>query len=89
AAEDDLDARPSHHGAGEDHDHDDFETVALPVRTAITAADLAARVERAAETEGVLRIKGFCAVEGKPMRLVVQGVGRRITHHFDRPWTAA
>ncbi len=88
AAEDDLDARPSHHGEGEDHDHDDFETVALPVRTAITAADLAARVEKAAETAGVLRIKGFCAVEGKPMRLVVQGVGRRISHHFDRPWTA-
>ncbi|WP_375453883.1 cobalamin biosynthesis protein CobW [uncultured Methylobacterium sp.] len=89
AAEDDLDARPSHHGAGEDHDHDDFETVALPVRTAVTAGDLAARVEKAAATEGVLRIKGFCAVEGKPMRLVVQGVGRRISHHFDRPWTAS
>lgn len=89
AAEDDLDARPSHHGEGEDHDHDDFETVALPVRTAVTAADLAARVGTAAETAGVLRIKGFCAVEGKPMRLVVQGVGRRISHHFDRPWTAS
>ncbi|MFD0936798.1 cobalamin biosynthesis protein CobW [Methylobacterium trifolii] len=86
AAEDDLDARPSHHGEGEDHDHDDFETVAIPVRTAITAGDLAARVEKAAETAGVLRIKGFAAVEGKPMRLVVQGVGRRISHHFDRPW---
>ena len=21
------------------------------------------------------------------MRLVVQGVGRRIAHHYDRPWT--
>ena len=88
AAEDDLDARPSHHGAGEDHDHDDFDTVALPVRPAVTPADLAARVERAAETEGVLRIKGFAEVEGKPMRLVVQGVGRRVSHHFDRPWRA-
>ena len=88
AAEDDLDARPSHHGEGEDHDHDDFETVAMPVREAITAGDLAARVETAAEAAGVLRIKGFCAVEGKPMRLVVQGVGRRVAHHFDRPWRA-
>ncbi len=86
AAEDDLANRPSHHGEGEDHDHDDFETVALPVRTAVTAGDLAARVEKAAETEGVLRIKGFVEVEGKPMRLVVQGVGRRVSHHFDRPW---
>ncbi len=88
AAEDDLEARPSHHGDGEDHDHDDFETVAMPVRTAITAGDLASRVEKAAEAAGVLRIKGFCAVEGKPMRLVVQGVGRRVAHHFDRPWKA-
>jgi cobalamin biosynthesis protein CobW len=86
AAEDDLDARPSHHGEGEDHDHDDFETVAMPVRPAVTAADLAARVEKAAEAAGVLRIKGFAEVEGKPMRLVVQGVGRRVAHHFDRPW---
>lgn len=86
AAEDDLDARPSHHGEGDDHDHDDFETVALPVRPAVTAGDLAARVETAAEAAGVLRIKGFAEVEGKPMRLVVQGVGRRVTHHFDRPW---
>ncbi|MGU3536917.1 cobalamin biosynthesis protein CobW [Methylobacterium sp. A54F] len=88
AAEDDLDARPSHHGDGEDHDHDDFETVALPVRPAGTPGDLAARVAKAAETPGVLRIKGFAEVEGKPMRLVVQGVGARIAHHFDRPWRA-
>jgi cobalamin biosynthesis protein CobW len=52
----------------------------------VTAADLAARVEKAAEADGVLRIKGFAEVEGKPMRLVVQGVGRRVAHHFDRPW---
>jgi cobalamin biosynthesis protein CobW len=60
--------------------------VALPVRPTATPGDLAARVERAAETAGVLRIKGFAAVEGKAMRLVVQGVGRRVSHHFDRPW---
>ena len=88
AAEDDLDARPSHHGEGEDHEHDDFETVSLAVRAGITAADLAARVTAAAETRDVLRIKGFAEVEGKPMRLVVQGVGRRVSHHFDRPWRA-
>ena len=41
---------------------------------------------RAAEAAGVLRIKGFAPVEGRPLRLVVQGVGRRVAHHFDRPW---
>jgi len=86
AAEDDLDARPSHHGEGEDHDHDDFESVAVPVQATASADDLAARVAKAAETDGVLRIKGFVEVTGKPMRLVVQGVGRRVAHHYDRPW---
>ncbi|POR44749.1 cobalamin biosynthesis protein CobW [Methylobacterium sp. V23] len=89
AAEDDLDARPSHHGDGEDHDHDAFDSVALPVTATASAEDLALRVARAAETEGVLRIKGFAEVTGKPMRLVVQGVGARIAHHYDRPWKSS
>ena len=36
----------------------------------------------------MLRIKGFAAVPGKPMRLLVQAVGPRVAHHYDRPWTA-
>ncbi len=88
AVENDLDARKTHHDGEEPHDHDDFESVALPVATAASPEELAARVTRAAEAEGVLRIKGFVPVEGKPLRLVVQGVGRRISHHFDRPWAA-
>ncbi|MFE1600971.1 cobalamin biosynthesis protein CobW [Methylobacterium sp. ID0610] len=88
AAEGDLAARPSHHETEEDHDHDDFDSVAVPVAAAGSPDDLAARVARAAEVPGVLRIKGFCAVAEKPMRLVVQGVGRRIAHHYDRPWRA-
>ncbi|MHA1154422.1 MAG: GTP-binding protein, partial [Alphaproteobacteria bacterium] len=34
----------------------------------------------------VLRIKGFVAVAGKDMRLVVQGVGPRFSHYYDRDW---
>ncbi|WP_414471038.1 cobalamin biosynthesis protein CobW [Microvirga sp. M2] len=86
AAEADLEARPSHHETADDHDHDDFESVAIPVGPVATPEALVARVERAAEAAGVLRIKGFAPVDGKPMRLVVQGVGQRIAHHFDRPW---
>ena len=86
AAESDLAARPSHHETAEDHDHDDFESVALPLSAADSAETLAARLGRAAEAAGVLRLKGFAAVGDRPMRLVVQGVGRRVTHHFDRPW---
>ena len=33
----------------------------------------------------MLRIKGFAAVRGKPMRLLVQAVGPRVTTHYDRP----
>jgi cobalamin biosynthesis protein CobW len=33
----------------------------------------------------ILRAKGFLAVEDKPMRLAVQGVGPRVDSYFDRP----
>ena len=87
AAEDDLDARPSHHDAEDGaHEHDDFESfvVALPETDAPDA--LIARLALAAEAHGVLRMKGFAAVRGKPMRLAMQGVGARFRQHFDRPW---
>jgi cobalamin biosynthesis protein CobW len=37
----------------------------------------------------VLRVKGFAAVADKPRRLLVQAVGPRVTHQYDRPWAAA
>ena len=36
----------------------------------------------------MLRIKGVAAVDGKAARLVVQGVGPRLDHYYDRPWQA-
>jgi cobalamin biosynthesis protein CobW len=54
-------------------------------------ADPASLVERLAEIarrHDILRLKGFAAVDGKPARLVVQGVGERFTTYFDRPWGA-
>ena len=44
---------------------------------------------RAGRSHDVLRVKGFAAVAGKPMRLLVQAVGARVTHQYDRPWAAA
>ena len=87
AAEDDLDARPSHHDGEDDHDHDDFESFAVeagPVEPAV----LVERISAAAAGHDVLRIKGFAAVEGKAMRLAVQGVGARAETWYDRPWQA-
>jgi cobalamin biosynthesis protein CobW len=88
AAEDDLAARPSHHDTEAGHDHDDFESFALTLPPVETPDALVARLLPAIERHDILRVKGFVPVDGKPMRLVVQGVGARVQHYFDRPWTA-
>jgi cobalamin biosynthesis protein CobW len=86
AAEDDLANRPSHHDAEPDHDHDDFDSFVVTLPAIADPAALAARIERIARDHDVLRVKGFVEVAGKPLRLLVQAVGARIQHHFDRPW---
>ncbi|WP_136650225.1 cobalamin biosynthesis protein CobW [Paracoccus aeridis] len=86
AAEDDLAARPSHHDGEEEHDHDDFDTVVIDLPEQGTPETLAAKVARLAEAQKILRIKGHVAIEGKPLRLLVQAVGARVRHQFDRPW---
>jgi cobalamin biosynthesis protein CobW len=84
-AEDDLAARPSHHDAEDGaHEHDDFESFVVPV----APADLQGRLEAAVEAHDVLRIKGFVAVQDKPLRLEIQGVGARFRQNFTRPWAA-
>ncbi|PCH72441.1 MAG: cobalamin biosynthesis protein CobW [Rhodobacteraceae bacterium] len=88
AAEDDMDARPSHHDDAPDHDHDDFESVVIDLPEQSDPADLVARIERLASEMNILRVKGYAAVTGKPMRLLVQAVGARVRHQYDRPWGA-
>lgn len=88
AAEDDLDARPSHHDNEAEHEHDDFESFVLALPEIGDPEALIQRLKEVAETHDVLRIKGFVAIAGKPMRLTVQGVGARFRHAFDRPWPA-
>ncbi|MDO6800286.1 cobalamin biosynthesis protein CobW [Shimia thalassica] len=86
AAEDDMDNRPSHHDGHHDHEHDDFESVVIDLPEQADPAALAARIEKMAKEQNILRVKGYAAVEGKPMRLLVQAVGARVRHQFDRPW---
>jgi cobalamin biosynthesis protein CobW len=86
AAEDDLAARPSHHDAEEGHVHDDFETFIVRLEPAADATSLSQKLASVARDHDVLRMKGFVEVAGKPMRLLVQGVGARFSHQFDRPW---
>ncbi|WP_415403881.1 cobalamin biosynthesis protein CobW [Tateyamaria sp. SN3-11] len=86
AAEDDMDARPSHHDGHDDHEHDDFESVIIDIPEVADPAELVARIEAMAKAQNILRVKGYAAVTGKPMRLLVQAVGARVRHQFDRPW---
>lgn len=88
AAENDLAARPSHHDLEGEHDHEDFDTFIVELPSYASPQALVGRMAKAAEEHDVLRMKGFVEVEGKPMRLLVQGVGARIQHQFDRRWPA-
>jgi len=87
-AEDDLAARPSHHDAEEEHDHDDFDSFVVPIPPLAAPDPMLARLKGLAERHDVLRIKGFLDIAGKPMRLLVQGVGARFQQSYDRPWRA-
>jgi len=83
AAETDNLTRMSHHElAGEDdHEHDDFATIALTVefRDRQSAED---RVTAALALDGVLRVKGLASLSGKDAALAVQGVGSRTETWF-------
>ncbi len=86
AAEDDLAARPSHHDGAGDHEHDDFDTVVIELPEIADPGALLAAVARLAREQRILRVKGYIAVAGRPMRLLVQAVGERVRHQYDRPW---
>ena len=85
-AEDDLENRPSHHDGGEEHGHDDFESFVIGVPPVADPAHIETRLREAARRFDILRIKGFLAVTGKPLRQVVQAVGERVERYYDRPW---
>jgi cobalamin biosynthesis protein CobW len=86
AAEDDIAGRPSHHDGEDDHEHDDFNTVVVTMGEVADPADLQARIVRLARDQHILRVKGYVAVAGKPMRMLVQAVGERVRAQYDRPW---
>ena len=87
-AETDLANRPSHHDGGEEHGHDEFESFVLPVPPLADPEPLARRLREAIRGHDILRVKGFLAVDGKPLRHVLQAVGDRVDRYYDRPWRA-
>jgi cobalamin biosynthesis protein CobW len=87
--EDDIANRPTLHDVEPDHGHDDFDSFVVPLPEVVDPAVLAERIAALADAYNVFRVKGFAAVAGKPMRLLVQAVGARVSHQYDRAWTAS
>jgi cobalamin biosynthesis protein CobW len=86
AAEDDLSARPSLHDVAGAHDHDDFDSFVVTLGPIADSAVLIARLHAAINAHDILRVKGFIDVPGRGRRQVVQAVGDRVQHYYDRPW---
>jgi len=88
--EQDIANRKSHHEmeheAGEEHDHDEFESFVVGLGPVAEPKSFVEKLKGVIADHDVLRLKGFVDVPGKPMRLVVQAVGSRIDHYFDRSW---
>jgi cobalamin biosynthesis protein CobW len=82
AAESDSHNRKSHHELeGEEHDHDDFDSFVLDV-AASDRATLERRIVDAMAIDGMLRIKGLVAIDGRAAPLSVQAVGPRVETWF-------
>ena len=95
SVEDELNSRSEIHHAhssahetlGEDlpdHDHDEFESFVVELPAISKRETLTSCICDVTRQFKLLRIKGFAAVDGRPMRLVVQAVGPRVDSYFDR-----
>ncbi|AWM25385.1 CobW [Sinorhizobium fredii USDA 205] len=82
--------RKSHHEmeheAGEEHDHDEFDSFVVELGAIADPALFVDRLKAVIAEHDVLRLKGFADVPGKPMRLLIQAVGSRIDQYYDRAW---
>ncbi|SDV49695.1 cobalamin biosynthesis protein CobW [Chitinasiproducens palmae] len=90
ASEETIHLREDHHNdAGDpDHHHDDFDSVIVSAPTPSRERLLAA-LQTLVAGHAIYRVKGFAALPDAPMRLLVQGVGRRFDSYFDRRWREA
>lgn len=91
ASEDSIHQRHSHHeheeGEEHDHDHEAFQSISVALPW-VDLDRLLAILNDLVQSHKLYRVKGFVALHNKPMRLVIQGVGRRFEQYFDRHWQA-
>ena len=81
-AEDDHDDHDHHH----DHDHDAFESFVVTLGEISDPKAFSDQVSAIISAHDILRLKGFAAVSGKPMRLTLQAVGPRVETYFYQPF---
>ncbi|KJS43020.1 MAG: cobalamin biosynthesis protein CobW [Roseovarius sp. BRH_c41] len=86
----DHDDEDDHHDEDDDHDHDHghdaFESFVVTRPEISDPASFAKVITEVIRTHDILRLKGFAAVAGKPMRLTIQAVGPRVDSYFDQPF---
>ena len=75
------------HGHHHEHAHDHFDSCVVELGE-VDGDLLAEKLQGLLESQNIFRAKGFAALPGKPMRHVVQAVGKRIDRYFDRLWGA-
>jgi cobalamin biosynthesis protein CobW len=83
----DDDHDDDHHHHHHDHDHDDFESFVVTLGEVDDPKAFTDKVVDVINAHDILRLKGFIAVAGKPMRLTLQAVGPRADTYFDQPFT--
>jgi cobalamin biosynthesis protein CobW len=82
----DDDEHGHHH---HEHDHDAFESFVVNLGEISDAKQFADQTSDIIRAHDILRLKGFAAVAGKPMRLTLQAVGPRVDTYFDQPFGTA
>jgi len=75
-----------HHDHEHEHGHDEFESFIVSRGEIADANAFAAQVADVIRAHNILRLKGFVAIAGKPMRLTLQAVGPRVDTYFDQPF---
>lgn len=78
-----------HHDHEHAHGHDEFESFVVSVAEVADANAYKDQVTQVIRDHGILRLKGFVAVAGKPMRMTLQAVGPRVDSYFDQPFDDA
>lgn len=73
------------HGEHHDHAHDHFDSFVITLGEVDEDA-IQKVLRKLITTQNIYRAKGFAALPGKPMRQVLQAVGKRLDANYDRLW---